>query len=150
MDEIRKLSALELGEKIRAGEIGVAEAAESYLTAAEEKDDKINAYITLLRERALSRADEVQKALKDGKYKDNKLAGVPIAVKDNICTEGVLTSAASNILSSFVPPYSATAARKCEESTTVCFLPVRSSTTDSINPGTSGLERDPPYMTQLS
>ena len=116
MDEIRKLSALELGEKIRAGEIGGAEAAESYLTAAEEKDDKINAYITLLRERALSRADEVQKALKDGKYKDNKLAGVPIAVKDNICTEGVLTSAASNILSSFVPPYSATAARKCEES----------------------------------
>ena len=118
MDEIRSMTALELGEKIRFGEIKVREAAEAYLDAAEEKDSKINAYITLLREKALSRADEVQKLIDQGELK-SPLAGVPIAIKDNICTEGVLTSAASHILSSFVPPYTATAARKAHDAGTV-------------------------------
>ena len=115
MDEIRKLTALELGKKIRAGEIKVREAAEAYLDAAEEKDGKVNAYITLLREKALSRADEVQKMLDQGGFEGSRLAGVPIAIKDNICTEGVLTSAASNILNNFRPPYTATSAKKTEE-----------------------------------
>lgn len=115
MDEIRKWTALELGQKIRAGEVKVREAAEAYLDAAEEKDGKINAYITLLREKALARADEVQAALDQGLYQGSPLAGVPVAIKDNICTEGVLTSAASHILSGFVPPYSAGAAVKTQE-----------------------------------
>lgn len=119
MDEIRSMTALELGAKIRSGEIKVREAAEAYLDAAGEKDNKINAYITLLREKALSRADEVQKQIDQGELKESPLAGVPIAIKDNICTEGVLTSAASHILSSFVPPYTATAARKAREAGTV-------------------------------
>ena len=115
MDEIRKLTALELGKKIRAGEIKVREAAEAYLDAAEEKDSKVNAYITLLREKALSRADEVQKTLDQGGFEGSRLAGVPVAIKDNICTEGVLTIAASNILNNFRPPYTATSAKKTEE-----------------------------------
>lgn len=119
MDDIRKWTALELGEKIQSGEIKVREAAEVYLDAAEEKDSKINAYITLLRENALSRADEVQKLIDQGELKESPLAGVPIAIKDNICTEGVLTSAASHILSSFVPPYTATTALKAHKAGTV-------------------------------
>ena len=119
MDEIRKMSALELGKQIRSGEIKVREAVEAYLDAAEEKDGKINAYITLCREDALQRAEEVQKTILEGGLQNSKLAGVPLAVKDNICTEGILTSAASHILSSFVPPYTATAAQKAKDAGTV-------------------------------
>ena len=115
MDEIRSMTALELGRQIRDGEIKVREVAEAYLDAAEAKDSKINAFITLRREEALQRADEVQKIIDQGGLKESKLAGVPIAIKDNICTEGVLTSAASHILSSFVPPYTATSAQKAKD-----------------------------------
>lgn len=119
MEDIRKLSAIELGEMIRKGEVKVREAAEAYLDAAEEKDRKVNAYITISREDALARADEVQRIIDEGGYEGSRLAGVPIAIKDNICTEAVLTTAASGILSSFVPPYSATAALNAAEAGSV-------------------------------
>ncbi|MDD7408649.1 MAG: Asp-tRNA(Asn)/Glu-tRNA(Gln) amidotransferase subunit GatA [Anaerovoracaceae bacterium] len=113
--EIRDLTALELGQKIKSGEIKVREAAEAYLDAVEEKDEKVNAYITVTKEDALARADEVQEILDKGGFEGSRLAGVPVAVKDNLCTEGVLTSAASHILDNFVPPYSATAVMKTKE-----------------------------------
>lgn len=114
--EIREMTALELGQKIRSGEVKVREAAEAYLDAVEEKDGKINAYITVTKEDALARADEVQKSLENGGFEKSRLAGVPVAIKDNLCTEGVITSAASHILDNFIPPYSATAVLKAEES----------------------------------
>lgn len=110
--KIRKLTALELGQKIRTGEVTSRQAVEAYLEAIDEKDSAVNAYITVLREEALARADEIQKKIDAGEYKDSPLAGVPVAIKDNMCTRGVRTTAASNILNNFVPPYDATVVEK--------------------------------------
>ena len=112
---IRELTALELGRKIKAGEISCRQAAEAYLDAIEQKDDAINAYITVTRDEALARADEVQKKIDAGEYADSPLAGVPVAIKDNMCTKGVLTSAASGILENFKPPYDAAVIEKLNE-----------------------------------
>lgn len=112
--EIRELTALELGQKIRAGEVTSRQAVEAYLAAIDEKDGAVNAYITVLRDEALARADEIQKKIDAGEFKDSPLAGVPVAIKDNMCTRGVRTTAASNILNNFVPPYNATVIEKLE------------------------------------
>ena len=109
---IRELSALELGAAIKAGKVSCREACQAYLDAIEATDGQVHAYITVMKEEALKRADEVQAALDAGQYKDSPLAGVPVAIKDNMCTKGVLTSAASKILSSFRPPYNATVIEK--------------------------------------
>lgn len=112
--EITKLTAIELGTKIRAGEITVEEAVLAELDAISAKDAEYNCYITVLREQALERAREVQKGISEGRY-TSVLAGVPIAIKDNICTKGVRTTCASKILENFVPPYNATVIDKLEE-----------------------------------
>ena len=100
--EILKLTALELGEKIKSKEISCRQAVEEYLKAIDENDSVINAYITVLRDEALARADEVQAMIDRGELADSPLAGVPVAIKDNMCTKGVLTSAASNILNALI------------------------------------------------
>ena len=127
--DIRDLSALELGSAIKKKEIGCREAAEAYLTAIAEKDGKIKSYITVLDEEgaakeaaacgadeaaagkamksALAQADEIQKRIDEGELSDSPLAGVPAAVKDNMCIRGVRTTAASAILDTFRPPYDA-------------------------------------------
>ncbi|MBR5228580.1 MAG: Asp-tRNA(Asn)/Glu-tRNA(Gln) amidotransferase subunit GatA [Firmicutes bacterium] len=110
--KIRELTALELGAKIKAGEVSCRQAVEAYLDAIEKKDGAINAYITVMRDEALARADEVQAKIDAGEYADSPLAGVPVAIKDNMCTKDVLTSAASKILSNFKPPYDATVIEK--------------------------------------
>ena len=112
--QVLDMSALELGRKIRAKEVGVKEAAQAYLSAIEETDGEINSYITVMKEEALAEADEVQKKIDAGEL-TGPLAGVPVAVKDNMCTKGTLTSAASKILENFIPPYSATAVEKLKE-----------------------------------
>ncbi len=108
---IRDLTALRLGEMIRNKELSVREVTESYLQAIEEKDSKINAYISVLKDRALQDADRIQKSIDAGEIRSG-LAGVPVAIKDNMCLRGSLTSAASHILDGFQPPYDATAVRK--------------------------------------
>ncbi len=76
-------------------------------------EDKIAAYITRTREKALEQARAVDLQIKNGE-KISPLAGIPVAVKDNMCTDGILTTAASRMLSNFVPPYSATVVKKLE------------------------------------
>ena len=109
--DIRNMTALELGQAIRAKEVTVREAVESYFAAIEENDAKYHCYNTLCKTEALARADEVQKGIEDGTY-TSPLAGVPVGVKDNICTKGVLTTCSSKILENFVPPYDATVIRR--------------------------------------
>ena len=111
--DITKLTATELGKKIKCGEISVAEAVEASLAAIEARDKKYNCYITVMKEEALARAREVQEGIASGKY-TSPLAGVPIAVKDNICTKGVNTTCASKMLADFKPPYNATVVEKLE------------------------------------
>lgn len=103
--ELRKLTALQLGAAIKEGEVSTMEAAQAALDAVSAQDGALNAFITVTGERALERAKELQAGVKDAQ---SPLYGVPMAIKDNICTKGVKTSCASKILGEFEPPYSAT------------------------------------------
>lgn len=110
---ILELSALELGRKIKAKEISVMEATRAVLEQVKEKEPVIHAYVTVDEEGALKRAGEVQAMVEDGKL-SGPLAGVPVAVKDNLCTKGMLTTCSSNILYNFVPTYTAQAVENLE------------------------------------
>lgn len=107
--ELTKLTALELGGAIKRGEVSVKEAAQSALDAVAARDGVLNAFITVTAERALSRAERLQAGVKAAQ---SPLYGVPMAIKDNICTKGVKTSCASKILGDFAPPYDATVVDK--------------------------------------
>ena len=101
------MTALETGKAIREGKLTAVEATKQVLDSAEANNGKINAYITICREKALAQAEEVQKKINSGEL-DSPLAGVPIAIKDNICTKGIKTTCASRILGDFTPVYNAT------------------------------------------
>ncbi|MDY3249549.1 MAG: Asp-tRNA(Asn)/Glu-tRNA(Gln) amidotransferase subunit GatA [Candidatus Choladocola sp.] len=111
--EIMELTALELGRKIKEKEISVREAAQASLKQIAALDQKINGFVTIDEEAALKRADQVQSSIADGTM-TGPLAGVPAAVKDNICTEGLKTTCSSRILYNFVPTYSAEAVLNME------------------------------------
>ena len=106
--KILELSATELAKKIKAGEFTSEEAAKASLAQIAKEDQKIRAYLTVDEEKVLARAKEVDNGIRSGKY-TGPLAGVPIAVKDNICTKGYTTTCSSKILENFVPTYSAQA-----------------------------------------
>ncbi|MGM9536893.1 MAG: Asp-tRNA(Asn)/Glu-tRNA(Gln) amidotransferase subunit GatA [Candidatus Onthomonas sp.] len=105
------LTALELGRAIKAGEVSVPEATRAALEAIQAKNAENNAFITVLNDRAMEQAAEIQKKISAGEL-TGPLAGVPLAIKDNICTKGVKTSCASKILGDFRPPYDATLTEK--------------------------------------
>ena len=102
--ELTKLTALELGAAIKKGEVSVKEAVQTALDAVALRNKELNAFITLTGEQALDRAEQLQAGVKDA---ESPLYGVPMAIKDNICTKGVKTSCASKILGDFAPPYDA-------------------------------------------
>lgn len=108
------LTAVELGKKIRAGEVTVREAAEAALAQIDRVESQVHSYVTIDREGALKRADEVQKLIDEGKL-EGPLAGVPVAIKDNMCTEGMLTTCSSKILGNFQPTFTAEAVKRLEE-----------------------------------
>ncbi len=106
--ELTELTALELSKKIQAKEVTAVEAVQACLKEIEKKESLIHAYVTVDEEGALKQAAEVQKKMEAGDL-TGPLAGVPLAVKDNICTEGLRTTCSSRILEHFVPPYTAQA-----------------------------------------
>lgn len=109
------LTAVELGKKIKAKEVSVREAVEASLAAIEAREEAVHSFVTVVnREAALKRADEVQKMIDDGSLK-SPLAGVPVAIKDNMCTKGLLTTCSSKILGNFVPTYTAEAVLNLEK-----------------------------------
>src|SRR3972149_2681625 len=97
----------ERGARYRSGETTPTQVVESYLQRIETLDPQVRAYLTLTRESALARAEATEKRLKAGKPL-GPLDGVPLAIKDVICTKGVRTTCSSKILENFVPPYDAT------------------------------------------
>ncbi len=106
--KITELTALELGAKIRAGEVTVKEAVQAALEQAKAAEPMINSYVTLDEEGAYAQAEEIQKKIDAGEL-TGPLAGVPVAVKDNMCIKGQLTTCSSKILSNFKPTYTAEA-----------------------------------------
>ena len=106
--EIKDLTALELSKEIQSGHVSVQEALKSTLEEISKKEKNVHAYLNVWEKEALSRAKTVEKEIREGRLK-GPLAGVPVAVKDNICTEGMETTCASRMLKGFRPPYQAEA-----------------------------------------
>ena len=118
MLDILSISAVELGKKIAAGEITSVEATKAFLDRIGAVEKDINAYITVDTEGALAAAAEADKMIKEKKAAGEALspfAGVPVAIKDNMCIEGMLTTCASHILDGFKPTYTSTAVEKLIE-----------------------------------
>lgn len=111
---LMKLTATGLGKKIQNKEVSVTEAVKAALDAIDAKEEKINSFVTVDREGALKRAKEVQKLIDAGELK-GALAGVPVAIKDNMCTKGMLTTCSSKILNNFVPMYTSEAVLNLEK-----------------------------------
>ena len=111
--ELSQMSALQLGKSIAEGEVRVKEAVDVAFAAIDAKEAEVHSYITIDKEGAYAAAERVQQAIDKGELK-SPLAGVPVAIKDNMCTEGLLTTCASKILCNFVPTYTATAVEKLE------------------------------------
>ena len=106
--DLLKLTALELGEKIKAKEVTVREAVDAVIGQIRESESEIHSFVTIDEEGAYAQAEEIQKKIDAGEL-TGPLAGVPVAVKDNMCIEGQLTTCSSKILSNFKPTYTAEA-----------------------------------------
>ena len=105
---ILEYTACELAKKIKAKEVSVLDATNAVLEQIEKTEEKYNCYVTVDKEGALKVANEVQAKIDAGEL-DGPLAGVPVAIKDNMCTEGLLTTCSSKILGNFIPTFSSEA-----------------------------------------
>lgn len=106
--KLMEMTAVQLGRKIKAKEVTVVEATRAALDMIKEHDDLYNCYVTVDEEGALKQAEEVQKLIDNG-ILTGPLAGVPVAIKDNMCTKGLLTTCSSKILYNYIPTYTAEA-----------------------------------------
>ena len=111
---ILDLTAVELGKKIKAKEITVVDAVKASLEQIKKLEPVVHAYVTVDEEGALKKAEEVQRRIDDGTL-TGPLAGVPVAIKDNMCTKDLLTTCSSKILYDFVPTFSAEAVINLEK-----------------------------------
>ncbi len=114
MSVISEYTAVELATAIKRGEITAVEAMEEVFSKIEAYEEEYHCYISLDKEKAIEAAKKMQERIDSGK-EDLPLAGVPVVVKDNICTKGIKTTCGSKILENFVPTYSATAMENLEK-----------------------------------
>lgn len=99
---------------ISQGQVSVVELVKSFIERIEGLNSAINAYITVIKENSLKKAEEMQSMIQKGQKQ--AISGVPLAIKDNICTLGVKTTCSSKILANFVPPYESTVTQKLLDS----------------------------------
>lgn len=112
--ELYSLSLSEIARKIKSKEVSIKEVLDSVYSRIDNIEPKVNAFVTLTKENAYKRAEELQKKLDAGED-IGVLGGVPVAIKDNICIKDVRTTCSSKMLENFVPPYTATVVEKLEE-----------------------------------
>ena len=112
--DLEKMTALELAEKIKQRQISVLDGVKTVFAKIEKKENRIHAYLDIYKKEAYARARQVEKGIAEGIY-TGPLAGVPVAVKDNICVKGKKTTCASRMLENFVPPYQAEAVSRLEQ-----------------------------------
>src|SRR5512145_2166576 len=108
--ELYQLTIHELQEKIRQGEASAAGIAESVFSRIGAVEERVHSFIRLMKEEALMQAARADENIKKGDIQT--LTGIPIALKDILCTQGIPTTCGSRILHNFVPPYSATVVEK--------------------------------------
>ena len=109
--DITELTVHELQEKLKNKELTVTEIMQAYVNRINEKEKDVQAFITPLTEEAMKQAKETQAKIESGEVKGD-FAGLPIGIKDNMCTKGVKTTCASKMLENFVSPYNATVVEK--------------------------------------
>ena len=112
------MTAASLSEKLRKKECSAVEITRSVLEQIEKTEDKIGSFVTVCEEQALKKAEEVDRKIAAGEALSS-LAGIPIGVKDNICTKDVLTTCSSKMLYNFVPPYDATVVSRLKQADAV-------------------------------
>jgi aspartyl-tRNA(Asn)/glutamyl-tRNA(Gln) amidotransferase subunit A len=112
--DILSLSAVKLSKEIKAGRVTAVDAMKAVLERIDLTEKEYNCYVTIDREGALLRAEQVQKKIESGEL-DGPLVGVPVAIKDNMCTAGMRTTCSSKILDNFVPTYTAEAVLNLEK-----------------------------------
>lgn len=112
--DILAYSAVELSTAIKEGKTTAVAAMEAVLARIDEMESKVNAYVTIDKEAAHKAAKEAQRKIEAGEL-TGPLAGVPVAIKDNMCTEGMLTTCSSKILGNFIPTFSAEAVINLEK-----------------------------------
>ena len=111
--DITKLTVHELKQKLDNKEITIPEVVSAYINRINEKEKDVQAFITTSENDALEKAKEIQEKKEKGEI-TKQYAGIPIGIKDNICTKGTKTTCASKMLENFISPYNATVIEKLE------------------------------------
>lgn len=116
--DIRSKTAVEIGRMIKTKEISVADAVDAVMAQIDKVEKDVHSYVATDREGAYKQAERIQKRIEEGSL-TGPLAGVPMAVKDNLCTKGIKTTCCSRILENFVPAYTAQAVQNLIDAGTV-------------------------------
>ncbi len=108
---ITDLTVHELQEKLKNKELTITEITQAYVDRINEKEKDVEAFVTTLKDEALAQAKDIQAKVERGEIK-GELAGIPIGIKDNLCTKGIRTTCSSRMLEDFIAPYNATIVEK--------------------------------------
>ncbi len=111
--ELNRLTIHELRKKLKEGETTSVEITESVFNRIDAVEDKIHSFITIMKDSAFEEAQKADRAIQEGDT--GLLTGIPIALKDIMCTRGVRTTCGSHILENFIPPYDSTVVKKLRE-----------------------------------
>ena len=109
--DITELTVHELQEKLRDKELTIKEITKAYINRIKEKEKEVQAFVTVLSDEAEKEAEELQNKV-DKREIEGDFVGIPIGIKDNICTKGIKTTCSSKMLENFIAPYNATVMEK--------------------------------------